>query len=67
MKRSTKKYPDMSRRHFEYLALCIQELDLSEKQRRKIAIHFAAKLQYTNPRFKLSAFVERATEKPKYV
>lgn len=55
--------PKMERRHYVYIAEIIQELEISAKQRKKLALDFAAKLMRTNNNFKYSKFVEYATAK----
>lgn len=56
--------PSMARRHYNYIAEAIQELDVSDKVRKKIAYHFAGRLMRTNNRFKYDKFVAYATQKP---
>lgn len=56
--------PKMERRHLNYIAEIIQDMEISAKQRHKVAVIFACKLAKTNARFKYDRFIERATAKP---
>ena len=50
----------MERRHFRYIAEILQELEISKRQRLRIAVVFAAKLAHTSTNFKYQTFIEYA-------
>ena len=58
----TTKTPKMAKRHYRYIAEIIQDLNISARQRKRLAVDFAAALAHTNPQFKYSTFVEYATK-----
>jgi hypothetical protein len=53
--------PELTRKDFKYIARIISELPVDPEQKKKIAIHFADRLRYTNQAFKHATFIEAST------
>lgn len=49
---------NLQRRHYEFIAKIIGDMDISEKERRKISLEFANKLRDANENFNYDRFIE---------
>ena len=49
---------NLQRRHYEFIAKIIADMDVTEKERRKITLEFAGKLRDANENFNYDRFVE---------
>tara|TARA_S200002703_G_scaffold159933_1_gene175568 strand:- start:1554 stop:1757 length:204 start_codon:yes stop_codon:yes gene_type:complete len=49
---------NLQRRHYEFIAKIIGDMDVSEKERRKISLEFANKLRDANENFNYDRFIE---------
>lgn len=57
--------PDLQRRHFRFIAEVLADIrimmpDLSDEQYERLIMHFAEKLEHTNPSFNLLLFYKAA-------